>query len=539
MTTCSGSDRNWLSRRLATLVVGIGVCTLAATAQPAQAVCVGAPNGIVQAGEICDDGNLFNGDGCSTSCTLEPLSCMDDVSGLPHSANCTANDVSLSLIAQVQESDGCSFPGDTAQVQMQAHLIATSRERYDIGIFIALDGGTGRTGSCHHNYLPPPLAPPGVLDVGSPLIGNGGTAFFDAELTEDPADSCGDLAQGVNNYYDLEDYGFSDVLQTLTIVCVDTDDNGLVDVGSCLSWDNGKSKGTNQAPSCDSVLDTVPSTVAKCRCETLNTTLAFPGKILVNKVTVPDPDPTNPDTLFDFVLSGGPNSVNFPFSLSNGQTGPNPPVNCSTVDPTDCNYQRPGTGYSVVETPEEAWTTTVECKNQSNVIKADPTNFSLAPNEIVTCTFTNTNLCAGKDCNDSNECTADSCDQSTGQCVNTATPGTACGDQTDGVCDDPNTCDANGVCQPNLAAPTTICRPGSGDICDPDESCDGAGSCPADIVSAATTVCNPGSGDICDPAESCTGVTGAACPTDTIAAATTICNPGSGDVCDPARAAPG
>src|SRR5262249_6004600 len=31
----------------------------------------GCGDGIVQAGEQCDDGNLMNGDGCSSNCTLE------------------------------------------------------------------------------------------------------------------------------------------------------------------------------------------------------------------------------------------------------------------------------------------------------------------------------------------------------------------------------------------------------------------------------------------------------------------------------------
>ena len=32
-------------------------------------------NGIVQTGEQCDDGNLINGDGCSSVCMIEGMLC--------------------------------------------------------------------------------------------------------------------------------------------------------------------------------------------------------------------------------------------------------------------------------------------------------------------------------------------------------------------------------------------------------------------------------------------------------------------------------
>ena len=56
--------------------------------------------------------------------------------------------------------------------------------------------------------------------------------------------------------------------------------------------------------------------------------------------------------------------------------------------------------------------------------------------------------------------------------------GTACGDTSDTVCDDPDTCDAAGVCQPNNAATTVLCRSDTGD-CDVPEYCLADGTCPA------------------------------------------------------------
>ena len=176
------------------------------------------------------------------------------------------------------------------------------------------------------------------------------------------------------------------------------------------------------------------------------------------------------------------------------------------------------------------------------------------------------------DCDDSNSCTVDSCDEASDSCDNDAgaADGFACGDGSSGVCDNPDSC-LGGACQPNYepvttecrgeagvcdvaefcdgagACPgdafepaTTVCRAGSGDLCDPDETCTGSSAdCPADDFEPPTTVCNPGSGDLCDPDELCPGVAGGACPADAFDDGTTVCNPGSGDLCDPDELCPG
>jgi hypothetical protein len=100
------------------------------------------------------------------------------------------------------------------------------------------------------------------------------------------------------------------------------------------------------------------------------------GTIIVKKVTVPSPDPTN--TSFDFTLGGGGNpapiGVTFPksFSLLNGGS------NSTQVFA--------GSGYSAAETVPANWTlTSATCDDGSLV-----TNIVVSPNETVTCTFTNT-----------------------------------------------------------------------------------------------------------------------------------------------------
>ncbi|MBP1620264.1 MAG: hypothetical protein H6Q02_1031, partial [Acidobacteria bacterium] len=260
-------------------------------------LCVGkVPDGNLQPGEQCDDGNLVNEDGCNNYCGLG--TCVDDLTGQIN--NCTANDVRLSVVVNHQ-SIACEL-NDPAGVDVEliGGLIAGASERYDIGMFIATDGGDAGLGECYHEYLQPPLAPeppdctspayiPGSLVLnpdGSVLSFTPGGPFFNAECDEDPLDTCGDLEQGVVTVYDFpetvnipcqDNAGYCrDSLQPCLVVsggtgagCSGTDvcqPDGKVDFGSCVSWDNLK----DQDPSCIDLEMALPNTKAKCRCETLN-----------------------------------------------------------------------------------------------------------------------------------------------------------------------------------------------------------------------------------------------------------------------------
>jgi prealbumin domain-containing protein len=100
------------------------------------------------------------------------------------------------------------------------------------------------------------------------------------------------------------------------------------------------------------------------------------GTIIIKKVTVPSPDPTN--TSFNFTLNSGgnpaPTGTTFPktFSLTNGGS------NSTQVFA--------GSGYSAAETVPANWVlTSATCDDGSPV-----TNINVSPAETVTCTFTNT-----------------------------------------------------------------------------------------------------------------------------------------------------
>ena len=214
-----------------------------------------------------------------------------------------------------------------------------------------------------------------TIRVRSPGLAGG--PFFNAELGVDAGDTCGDLEQDVPTYGDLPE---------LTIECQDADGDGYADVGSCVSWDNGKSDGSNNKPSCTSQQDTRPSTKSKCNCEPVQVgEIVALGRILVDKVTEPPAGPTS----FDFVLSGGPGSVNQTFSL----TDDSPLYDSGGLPASD------GSDYSVSETWPTGWNLTSATCTGDNGTPDDPDDdrtginpnaIDLQSGETVTCEFLNT-----------------------------------------------------------------------------------------------------------------------------------------------------
>ncbi|MCC6621773.1 MAG: hypothetical protein IT385_10995, partial [Deltaproteobacteria bacterium] len=107
--------------------------------------------------------------------------------------------------------------------------------------------------------------------------------------------------------------------------------------------------------------------------------------------------------------------------------------------------------------------------------------------------------------------------------------GTTCGDPNDSVCDDPDTCDDSGVCLVNHEPTTLVCRPEAG-WCDLPELCNELGECPVDAYVPTGIECRGVAGD-CDVPEACTGFD-PECPTDAFIPYDTVCRP-SVDLCDP------
>ncbi len=275
---------------------------------------------------------------------------------------CTAEDVRVASLAVHQTIDTCGHPGDTGRFVFEVNAVAGANERYDIGFFIGLDGGSAQLpsrlpggASCYHGYLPPPLS-----SIATPLGEIRYSPFFDAEVG---GDTCGDVEQGVMNSY---------LTEQIDVLCVDNDDDGVVDdVSTCVSWDNQK----NQTPICTDVSQAYPNTKSKCNCEDVPIPTLVIRKIVVDKVT----DPPNDPTLFGFTLTGP--DVNVAFDLTDAET---PFISGLLARQT----------YAVAETVPEGWVqTNVVCTNGLTTFQ--PSAIGLTENREVRCTFYNKKLEGG------------------------------------------------------------------------------------------------------------------------------------------------
>lgn len=380
---------------------------------------------------------------------ISAQTCLDDVSNF-NKLNCTANDV---VVAEYTVTNGITtcIPGTTIEINADARLVAQASLRYDVGFFVAEDGGNALTGTCHHDYLPPPLsfAPTVGPDRFSP--------YFNAEVL---ADTCGDIEKGINTFR---------TITGIPVICQDTDNDGFLDIGTCTSWDNHASTGRPNSPYCTNIDDTLPNTPSKCRCEMVNTNVTISGGIIIEKVALGG----NGSEFFTFDPSW--NEPNF--SLFDGQSHSSPPL-------------VPGT-YSVTETLPVDWENiSMACDDGST---AD--NITLSAGEVVTCTFINVFNSGQCVCDDGIECTVDFCDEND-----------VCHSVPDnGFCNDGEFCNGVEVCsdQEGCISGTPVdCSDSvdcTNDVCD--ETLDTCVNTPDDSFCSDNAFCN--GDEVCDPLNGC------------------------------------
>jgi protein-disulfide isomerase len=99
------------------------------------------------------------------------------------------------------------------------------------------------------------------------------------------------------------------------------------------------------------------------------------GEIIIEKVTITDPEVAQSDQEFSFTLTGGPSELNQSFNLANGQTYRSGAVSS-------------GDGYNVAESVPAGWDLTITTCDDGSPVD----NIDVAPGETVTCTFKNTKL---------------------------------------------------------------------------------------------------------------------------------------------------
>ncbi len=271
--------------------------------------------------------------------------------------NCTANDITLSSPA-VTVIDTCQFPGDTATLQVLADVTGTAQDRYDIGVWVSVDGdpnGDGsETGLCTVVSIPND-----IFDT------NGVSVNIDG-------DNCGD----VNNTGNLVDIAQAD-LGTFQVLCNDSDGDGQLNLPLIISWNN------QPGGVCAVSTDTVPNTPSKCRANIDNNIpVPVPGRLIVNKTTT-DGDPT----AFDFTLTGTDSGIAggftspYDFQLANGG---------QFDSATAFTGGLLAGAYGLTEAATAGWVGSGSCSSDVDGTNTNPASLNLRAGETITCNFTNT-----------------------------------------------------------------------------------------------------------------------------------------------------
>jgi hypothetical protein len=142
---------------------------------------------------------------------------------------------------------------------------------------------------------------------------------------------------------------------------------------------------------------------------------------------------------------------------------------------------------------------------------------------------------APKNCDDSNPCTLDSCNTTTGACINTAQNGASCDDGN--ACTSGDKCNASGVC----TAGTVVKTCNDNNACTADSCNTSTGACTNSPLSSST-LCNDNdactTGDHCNGSGSCVGGgpvncdDGNTCTLDSCVAGACDYQPNTGATCD-------
>ena len=271
--------------------------------------------------------------------------------------NCNSNDITLSSPV-VTVLDPCDFPGDFAQLQVLVDITNNATTRYDIGVWLSIDGDPNGDGSASGLCS--------VLSVDPTVLQTDGL------LADFDGDQCGDVKSTTN----LVDISQVD-LGTVSLLCNDTDGDGLINVPVITSWQQ------NSNSVCTVSTQAFPVSSPKCTDNRdLTIDVPVPGRITVDKVTVP-----SDDTLFQFNLSG---PVMDP--LPEGGFDGSHDFELSDTDPVFDTATFTGgitAGvYSVSESPDPGYFTEISCTGSEGA--EDPAAIDVAAGETVNCVFTNT-----------------------------------------------------------------------------------------------------------------------------------------------------
>lgn len=215
----------------------------------------------------------------------------DDLAG----ANCTAYDVRIKYLRIVNLEQGCNDVNDPGWLIADFEVVieAAQPNRYDIGFYIATDGGSALydqndlinvpTGvnACYHGYLSGYIEPlntnptytdwyldtiPDIFDY-HPTTFNG---FYTSGVDVDPTTAeytCGDMLNQTQAIRYIED---------LRVKCNDGSGDGIIDINTCASWNNV------EKDDCWDVTQAIPVEKSKCGCEYVN--LYGPNEVVLTSL---------------------------------------------------------------------------------------------------------------------------------------------------------------------------------------------------------------------------------------------------------------
>jgi hypothetical protein len=356
-----------------------GILILAAACSgdsPTESSNINSPAPIVPTGGAIAFGVSESGNGLG-ACMKDD----SDASGLTPGEgplNCTSKDISIAKATVTKYSftgeagsfvtlaPGASITcteGQTIYAETNAELQSQANERYDVGVWIAADGGDALTGSCRHFNL---------------LTTSLGASELDGDV-------CGDM--------ESETALAVISLDTLELSCTPNED-GFVEVGACIGWQNQLNENQGAARVCTEEFTpeefryaTVPDNKAKCNCDpfVLPIIVNESAKLEIQKACVPA---SIPGATFDLLVDGNVEEDN---AACGGTTG--------EITVGAGTNQDPGATHTFAEGDFTTanYTTSWECHHDggasiSSGTGVGPHNIAVEPDDDIICVFTNTKL---------------------------------------------------------------------------------------------------------------------------------------------------
>src|SRR5262245_12676938 len=200
--------------------------------------------------------------------------CVRDAADFDQGNICTAEDVRVGQFNVIGAAPASCVAGETMTLTLQAVTICGSQSRYDVGFYVAQDGGDAkkRGSVCFRDFLNPVSADNLDQDLNCSLDNAGDGPdncgpYYNGETSL--SDTCGDIQQNLSNLFTLNDGA------AISFLCTDRNGDGVADIGACVSWDNQSSAG------CSNELATVPGTSSKCKCGSVpvNPAIVVKGRI--------------------------------------------------------------------------------------------------------------------------------------------------------------------------------------------------------------------------------------------------------------------